>query len=99
MAHSTARGGSLVPYWPRMTATRVKLSPTSNPAGAGMIVMPPTDREGPLIAPDARVRGAGLLGVADPVSVATVPDLIVSVAATNSRNGSRELGWSSLVAS
>jgi serine/threonine-protein kinase len=37
-------GGSRVPCGPRMTAASRKLSPTSNPAGAGTIEMPPTGR-------------------------------------------------------
>ena len=54
-----------MPCSPRITATSEKLSPVSRPAGAGMIEMPPTARAPPL-PPDARVRGAGLVGVGVP---------------------------------
>ncbi len=66
--HRTARGGSRVPCSPRITATSEKLSPASRSVGAGMMEMPPTGRTDAPPAADARVRGAGLVGVGTPES-------------------------------
>ena len=85
VVHSTARGGSRVPCSPRITATSVKLSPASSPAGAGMIEMPPTGRPVAVPGCEARVRGAGLVGGASSVAA---PPLATTCAISSTRCGS-----------
>ena len=81
----TARGGSRVPCSPRITATRLKLSPVSSPAGAGMIEMPPMGLAAELPACDALVRGAGLVGG---VSISNVSPPARTWAISSARLGS-----------
>ena len=59
---STDLGGRRVPCWPRITATSMKLSPASSPAGAGRMEIPPTGRPGMLHRPEPRFRPVDAAG-------------------------------------